>query len=105
MEKSRSTKPFSTFAVAILFMYVSGALNKLSFSAIVITDNAPGKLFAAKLVPSNGSTAISNSGPSLLPSISPVYNIGASSRLPSPITISPVIFILFNSCLIESTAA
>ena len=38
---------------------VSGALNKLPFSAIAITDNAPGKLFAAKFVPSSGSTAIS----------------------------------------------
>ena len=42
---------------------VSGALNKLFFSVIAITDNEPGKLLAAKLVPSKGSTAISNSGP------------------------------------------
>ena len=31
--------------------------------------------------------------------------MGASSKVPSPITTSPVIFILFNSDLIESTAA
>ena len=46
--------------------------NKLFFSAIAITDNAPGKLFAAKLVPSKGSTAISNFGPLLVPNFSPI---------------------------------
>ena len=82
-----------------------GALKRSSFSAIAITDKAPGRLLAAKLVPSNGSTAISNSGPFLVPSCSPIYNIGASSNSPSPITILPFISILFNSLLIESTAA
>ena len=49
-----------------------GALNRLFFSAIAITDNAPGKLYAAKLVPSRGSTAISISGPFLVPIFSPM---------------------------------
>ena len=39
---------------------------------IAITDKAPGKLFAAKFVPSNGSTAISKNGPFLVPSNSPI---------------------------------
>ena len=91
--------------MAILSMYVSGALNKFDFSATDITVNAPGRLFAAKLVPSNGSTAISKKGPFPVPNLSPIYNIGASSSSPSPITIWPFISILFNSFLIESTAA
>ena len=49
------------------------ALTRIQTTAI--TDKAPGKLFAAKLVPSNGSTAISNFGPFLDPSFSPIYNI------------------------------
>ena len=55
------------------------------------------KLLAAKFVPSKGSTAISNSGPFFVPRISPIYSIGASSNSPSPITIFPLIFNLFNS--------
>ena len=53
-------------------MYVSGALKRFPFSAIAITAIAPGKLLAAKLVPSTGSTAISKLGPSLVPKSSPV---------------------------------
>ena len=49
-----------------------GALNKFDFSATAMTDKAPGKLFAAKFVPSKGSTAISNSGPFPLPNFSPI---------------------------------
>ena len=86
-------------------MYVSGALNKLPFLATASTAIPPGRLLATKLVPSTGSTAISKSGPFLVPRISPVYSIGASSRVPSPITTSAVISILSNSDRIESTAA
>ena len=72
----------------------------------IAVDPLEGTNFAAaKFVPSKGSTAISSSGPFLLPTFSPIYNIGASSNSPSPITIFPRIFILFNSDLMESTAA
>ena len=86
-------------------MYDSGALNKLFLFDIAITEIAPGKFLAAKFVPSKGSTAISNSGPFLVPTFSPIYNIGASSISPSPITIFPLIFILFKCVLIELVAA
>ena len=39
---------------------------------MAITDNAPGRLFAAKFVPSKGSTAISKDGPFFVPSNSPI---------------------------------
>ena len=41
------------------------------------------------LCPSSGSSAISTLGPFLVPTSSPIYNIGASSRSPSPITTLP----------------
>jgi len=103
--KSRSTRPFSTLPVAILSIYVSGALKRFPSSATAITAIAPGRLLAAKLVPSKGSTAMSKLGPFLFPNNSPVYSSGASSSDPSPITTFPFMFILFNSNLIESTAA
>ena len=64
-----------------------GALSVIAVAEKSSLFNAPGKLFAAKFVPSNGSTAISNSGPFFVPSFSPIYSIGASSNSPSPITI------------------
>ena len=83
---------------------MSGAESKPPFSEIASTEKALGSPFAVNLVPSNGSTAISNLGPFNVPSFSPIYNIGASSISPSPITTVPSIFILFNSLLIGSTA-
>ena len=84
---------------------VSGALNKLFFSDTASTAIPPGKFLATKLVPSTGSTAISISIPFLVPNSSPIYNIGASSNSPSPMTTLPFISILFSSALITSTAA
>ena len=55
--KSRSITLFSFTLADILFIYVSGALKRLSLFATAITDNAPGKLFATNLY-SSGSTAI-----------------------------------------------
>ena len=73
IEKSKSVASLGTsLPTAILSIYVSGALNKFPLKDIDITDNAPGKFFAAKLVPSNGSTAISISGPFPVPSFSPI---------------------------------
>ena len=83
---------------------MSGADNKHFFSEITKTEKALGSPFAVNLVPSRGSTAISNSGPFNVPSFSPIYNIGASSISPSPITTVPFIFILFSSLLMGSTA-
>ena len=51
---------------------IAGALKSLDLFATAITDKAPGRLLAAKLVPSKGSTAISNSGPVLVPNFSPI---------------------------------
>src|SRR5258706_612261 len=48
---------------------------------------APGMFLAHKVVPSNGSTAMSTRGPCPVPTFSPMNSIGASSRSPSPITI------------------
>ena len=66
-----------------------GALSVIAIAEKENLFKAPGRLLAAKLVPSNGSTAISNSGPVLVPTFSPIYNIGASSNSPSPITTLP----------------
>ena len=56
-------------------------------------------------MPSTGSTAISINGPFPVPSFSPIYNIGASSSSPSPITTSPLISNLLRFFLISSVAA
>ena len=76
----------------------------IKVTEIAKTEKAFGSPFAVNLVPSKGSTAISNLGPLSVPSFSPIYNIGASSISPSPITTFPSILILFNSLLIGSTA-
>src|ERR1700722_1403306 len=57
------------------------------------------------VVPSTGSTAKSQSGPSPLPTSSPLYSIGALSFSPSPITTTPRIDTEFTSSRIASTAA
>src|SRR6201991_4696823 len=57
------------------------------------------------VVPSTGSTAKSQSGPSPLPTSSPLNNIGASSFSPSPITTTPRIDTELTSSRIASTAA
>ena len=84
---------------------MSGALKKQLLFDIAITETALGLLSAASFVPSSGSTAISTLISPPNPSFSPIYNIGASSISPSPITTSPSKGILFSSFLIESTAA
>ena len=72
----------------------------------IAVDPVEGTNFVAtKLVPSTGSTAMSISIPFLVPNSSPMYNIGASSNSPSPMTTLPFISILFSSALITSTAA
>ncbi len=58
-----------------------------------------------RVVPSIGSTATSHSGPSPLPTSSPLYSMGASSFSPSPITTTPCIDTELTMCRIASTAA
>ena len=71
----------------------------------VLTALAPGRPKAHRLVPSSGSSAMSTPGPLPVPTSSPIYSIGASSRSPSPITTTPAISSLFNWVRIASTAA
>src|SRR5215470_16835216 len=66
---------------------------------------APGMFLAHSVVPSSGSTAMSTSGPCLLPTFSPMNSMGASSRSPSPITIVPLMGSLLSSRRMASTAA
>src|SRR5665213_3422065 len=66
---------------------------------------APGMFVAHSTVPSSGSTAMSTLAPLLLPTFSPMNNIGASSISPSPITTVPSIGRLLSSRRIASTAA
>ena len=77
-------------------MYVSGACNKFPFSATAITEIASGRFLAVRVVPSKGSTAMSNGSPLPVPNFSPIKSIGASSISPSPITIFPFMSILFK---------
>ena len=49
-----------------------GALSVMAVALKGNLFNAPGRLFAAKFVPSKGSTAMSNSGPFLFQSCSPI---------------------------------
>ena len=92
---------------AILSIYISGACNKQPAGAQAATAIAFGNPFATREVPSTGSTAISTfATPSCpFPTTSPIYNIGASSISPSPITTVPSIGSSLNIDLIASTAA
>ena len=56
-----------------------------------ITASALGIPWAASVVPSSGSTAMSTSGGEPSPMCSPLASIGASSFSPSPITTKPSI--------------
>src|SRR5271166_6366179 len=72
---------------------------------MAIVAMAPGMFFAHRVVPSSGSTAMSTFGPCLLPTVSPMNSIGASSISPSPITTVPSIGSLLSSRRMASTAA
>src|SRR5437868_6683469 len=103
---SRSTTPSgSPPPTAILSIYTSGALRKPPSSAIAKTASALAPPLAVIVVPSSGSSAMSILGPCPVPTVSPIYSIGASSRSPSPITTVPSIDRLFSACRIASTAA
>ena len=107
---SSSTAPLHDGPTTIFSMYTSGACNSPPFSLAARTAIAPGAPIAHRLVPSSGSTAISTSGNNAFgacmakPTFSPMYNIGASSRSPSPITMVPSICTASIVLRIASTA-
>ncbi|EDN56842.1 hypothetical protein VEx25_0188 [Vibrio antiquarius] len=101
---SKSITPFAPGPTTSFSMYISGALRKLPFSPAASTASAFDCPIAVMRVPSIGSTAISTSSPPI-PTCSPMYSIGASSISPSPMTISPLISVLFSRVRITSTAA
>src|SRR5579871_6906318 len=70
-----------------------------------MTASALAPPLAVIVVPSSGSKAMSIRGPWPVPTFSPIYSIGASSRSPSPITTVPSIVRLLRACRIASTAA
>src|ERR1700736_2917515 len=74
-------------------------------SATASTEIAFGRPLLISVVPSIGSTAKSHSGPSPLPTSSPLYSIGAWSFSPSPITTTPRIDTVLTSSRMASTAA
>ena len=84
---------------------MSGACNKLPWSAIAMTARAFQPPAATMFVPSKGSTATSTRGPYPVPNFSPIYSIGASSISPSPITTVPFIGIVSNTSRIADVAA
>ncbi len=102
-----SITPLALGPTAILSIYISGAWSKQPLGATANTEIAFGSPLATDDVPSNGSTAISTfkSSAVAVPICSPIYNIGASSISPSPITTIPSIFTVSNIRLIASTAA
>jgi len=60
---------------------------------------------ASGRVPSIGSTAMSTSGGTPRPSRSPLYNMGASSFSPSPMTMTPSMSTVLSTSRMASTAA
>src|SRR5216684_3538384 len=94
---SRSTAPLHDGPTTSFSMYKSGACSKPPRSLAASTAIAFAAPVAQRFVPSSGSTAMSTCGNKAFgacvpsPTFSPMYNIGASSRSPSPITIVPSI--------------
>jgi hypothetical protein len=70
-----------------------------------MTASAFGWPVAVRRVPSMGSTATSTAGPPPSPTSSPLYNIGARSFSPSPITTVPCIDTVSIMPRMASTAA
>ena len=74
-------------------------------SLTAMTERAFMRPAAVRLVPSIGSTAMSQAGPKPLPTCSPLKSIGASSFSPSPITTTPSKATVPRNLRIASTAA
>src|SRR6266508_502775 len=103
--RSRSTLPLAGPPTTSFSMYVSGACSRPPLSDTAIVASAFARPFATGFVPSSGSTAMSTSGPSPRPTVSPMYSIGASSRSPSPMTTVPWNATSSIALRIASTAA
>src|SRR5690554_3265032 len=91
MGASKSMLPAASGPTAILSMWTRGpgAYIVPRPSAMAITEMAPGRPDAVRVVPSIGSTATSTTMPTPVPTFSPLKSIGASSFSPSPITTTP----------------
>ena len=89
--KFRSIMPLASGPTINFSIYMSGARRKVFLPPAASTEIALSWPSAVKRVPSIGSTAIETNSPIPEPTFSPIYNIGASSISPSPITISPSI--------------
>ncbi|CAB4824050.1 unannotated protein [freshwater metagenome] len=70
-----------------------------------MTEIAPFIPFAVSDVPSMGSTATSQCGPSWFPTCSPLWSMGALSFSPSPITTTPAMSTVLIMARIAFTAA
>ena len=102
----RSIASAASGPVAIFSMYIAApGKNIAPRGASAITDSAFGWPTLVNVVPSIGSTATSVSGPSPIPTRSPLNSIGASSFSPSPITTTPSIDTESIISRIASTAA
>ncbi len=75
------------------------------WSLAAITERAFGWPRAVRVVPSTGSTAMSTSGGTPVPSSSPLKSIGASSFSPSPMTTTPLMATVLSRTRMASTAA
>ena len=92
--------------VAIFSMYIAAPGKNIEpRGASAMTDSAFGCPTLVSVVPSIGSTATSVSGPTPLPTCSPLNSMGASSFSPSPITTTPSIETESIISRIASTAA
>ncbi len=100
-----SIAPLAVGPTAIFSIYMSGACRKPPLGARAMVAIEPFRPLAQILVPSSGSTAISTAVPLPLPSSSPIYNIGASSISPSPMTTVPEISIESSARRMASVAA
>ena len=80
--------PFASGPTTNFSIYMSGAFKKVFLPPAANTEMALACPIAVIRVPSIGSTAIDTNSPIPEPTFSPIYNIGAWSISPSPMTIS-----------------
>ena len=98
--------PLASGPTASLFIYTNGpGSNIVPRGAIATVASEFERPNARGRVPSIGSTATSTSGAKPLPTFSPLYNIGALSFSPSPMTMIPFISTVWRTIRIALTAA
>ena len=86
--KFKSMMPFTSGPTTNFSIYISGAFKKVFLPPAANTEMALACPIAIIRVPSIGSTAIDTNSPIPEPTFSLIYNIGAWSISPSPMTIS-----------------